>query len=69
MGTEPGSKKVLDLCDLALSVPEESRASLLDLHCGEDLALRQAVESLLKAVDDSGSFLTIEEHPPATDDP
>ncbi len=55
------SKQVLDLCDQALVLPREKRAAFLDAVCEEDAELRLAVDSLLQAVDDSGSFLIVDE--------
>ena len=57
---------MLDLCDLALELPQSDRSRFLTDTCEGDEALRQAVETLLKAVEDSGSFLVVDE--PIEDD-
>ncbi len=55
------SKQVLDICDQALMSPREEREDFLDNACSGDRELRESVESLLRAVDDSGSFLQVDE--------
>jgi hypothetical protein len=43
--------------DAAMELPPEQRAAHLDHACGEDAALRQRMESLLKADESSCGFL------------
>jgi hypothetical protein len=58
---DPGrSKQVLDLCDEALMRPVAERGRFLATRCDGDPELLAAVESLLKAVEDSGNFLVLE---------
>src|SRR5437016_1467882 len=54
----------------AVELPAADRAAVLDRECGADADLRRRVEVLLKAHDESGSFLDApatagEESPPA----
>ncbi len=55
------SKQVLDFCDQALELPRDERSRFLAAACKGDAELLDSVESLLKAVDDSGSFLVVDE--------
>jgi non-specific serine/threonine protein kinase/serine/threonine-protein kinase len=56
--------RVKDLFQEALSVEPESRVGLLDRECGEDVALREEVESLLAAHEDSAVSLEAPTHIP-----
>lgn len=56
--------RVKDLFQEALSVEPESRVGLLDRECGEDVALREEVESLLAAHEDSSVSLEAPTHIP-----
>lgn len=56
--------RVKDLFQEALAVEPESRASLLDRECGEDVALREEVESLLAAHEDTSVSLESPTHIP-----
>src|SRR6476469_3956926 len=42
----------------ALEQPARARADFLARNCGPDAALRDEIESLLKAAEDSGPFLS-----------
>lgn len=44
-------RAIRDLFDEALTTPLDDRAAMLDRHCGDDRALREEVESLLRALD------------------
>src|SRR5262249_24793730 len=44
----------------ALKIPESERAAWLDRECGDDAALRQRIDVLLRAFDQAGSLL---DHP------
>jgi hypothetical protein len=55
------SKEVLDLCDQVLLIEPEKRAAFLVELCGEDHELKTSVELLLQAIEDSGSFLIVDE--------
>ena len=55
------SKEVLDLCDRALLVESEKREAFLKDWCSEDHELKTSVELLLQAIEDSGSFLIVDE--------
>src|SRR5215467_8991548 len=44
----------------ARKIPESERATWLDRECGDDTALRQRIDVLLRAFDQAGSLL---EHP------
>jgi serine/threonine protein kinase/tetratricopeptide (TPR) repeat protein len=46
-----------DLFEAGLGLPPESRAAYLDRVCGDDAALRQRLEALLRKHDQAGSFL------------
>jgi hypothetical protein len=61
------AKQVLDLCDQALMLAPDKRAAFLDGACSDDYALRASVDSLLQAVEDSGSFLALDEDAPDND--
>jgi serine/threonine protein kinase len=45
------------LFDAAMDLPPEQRAAYLDQACGDDAALRQRIESLLKASESQCEFL------------
>ena len=45
------------LFDAAMDLPPEQRAAYLDQACGDDAALRQRLESLLKASESQCEFL------------
>src|SRR4029453_14522969 len=49
---------IFTLFDAALARPEGERAAFLSDHCGEDVHLRQEVESLLAAHGDAEGFLS-----------
>jgi tetratricopeptide (TPR) repeat protein/predicted Ser/Thr protein kinase len=51
------SRRARWLFEEALELPPERRAAFLDERCGDDVALRREVESLLDAERDMGSFL------------
>ena len=50
-------KKVRELFDVAVTLPTEERLPWLQNACGDDLALRTAVEKLLRANDNAGEFI------------
>lgn len=50
-------KKIDDLFEKAMELPAEGRAAFLDSACGSDVELRREVESLLSALDESGTFI------------
>jgi len=56
------SKRILDICDEAVAMTEGERRAYLDRVCANDLPMRDAVCSLLQAIEDSGSFLRISEN-------
>jgi len=49
----------LDLCEQALLLDVKERPAFLEKACSGDDNLRASVESLLQAVEDSGSFLLV----------
>lgn len=49
--------KIDQLLDVALELPQERRASFLQVACADDDELRNEVESLLAAHENSGSFI------------
>lgn len=51
------SKSAKDIFLMALDVEPSGREALLDVECGEDLALRRQVEALLKVHDEPDSLL------------
>lgn len=51
------ARRALDLCDATLALPPAERDAFLDQACGDDDALRSAVDSLLLAVAQAGNFL------------
>lgn len=51
--------RVLALCDEVLAQPSEERAGYLRRRCEGQPGLRAGVESVLRAIDDSGRFLRI----------
>ena len=55
------SKEVLDLCDKVLLIEPGKRAAFLKDWCSEDQELKTSVELLLQAIEDSGSFLIVDE--------
>ncbi len=62
--SDPGRpKQVLDLCDEVLALTVEVREVFLREIDAGDAELGEAVRSLLQAVEDSGSFMTIEASP------
>lgn len=56
--------RVKHLFQEALSVEPQSRVGLLDRECGEDVALREEVDSLLAAHEDSSASLDAPTHVP-----
>lgn len=52
-------KRVLALCDEVLARPSGERADYLARRCAGQPALHAEVESVLRAIDDSGRFLKI----------
>ena len=56
----------MDLCEQVLLIDVEKRQSFLDRSCAGDAELRSSVDSLLKAVEDSGNFMVIESPPDET---
>lgn len=56
--------RVKDLFQEALSVEPQSRVGLLDRECGEDVALREEVESLLASHEDDSLSLEAPTHIP-----
>ena len=50
-------ERVKEVLDAALEVPPGDRTAFLNKTCGSDAELRQEVESLLAASEDSDSFL------------
>jgi serine/threonine protein kinase/WD40 repeat protein len=51
------SKTAKDIFLLALDAVPSDRSALLDIECGEDVALRRQVEALLRVHDEPGSLL------------
>jgi serine/threonine protein kinase/tetratricopeptide (TPR) repeat protein len=50
-------RRIEELLDAALELPPDERAALLDRACADDLALREALERLLRAHARTGDFL------------
>ncbi|HSA02741.1 MAG TPA: serine/threonine-protein kinase, partial [Candidatus Paceibacterota bacterium] len=50
-------RREVALFDAAMDLPPEQRAAYLDQSCGDDTALRQRIESLLKASESQCEFL------------
>jgi serine/threonine protein kinase/TolB-like protein len=50
-------RRIEELLDAALELPPDERATLLERACADDLALREAVERLLRAHERTGDFL------------
>jgi serine/threonine protein kinase/TolB-like protein len=50
-------RRIEELLDAALELPPDERAPLLERACGDDLALREAVQRLLRAHERTGDFL------------
>jgi len=57
MPTSESHQREAALFDAAMDLPPEQRAAYLDQACGEDTALRQRIESLLKASESQCGFL------------
>lgn len=53
------SKLALQICDQALLLDTRERRSFVEKVCGGDEALVREVKDLLKAIDDSGKFLSL----------
>ena len=56
------SRQALDICEELLGLDPEARAARIAARCGDDDALRAAVESLWGAIEDSGSFMIPDRH-------
>jgi serine/threonine protein kinase/TolB-like protein/tetratricopeptide (TPR) repeat protein len=50
-------RRIEELLDAALELPPKEQAALLERACGDDLALREALERLLRAHGRTGDFL------------
>ncbi|ANO52679.1 hypothetical protein [Woeseia oceani] len=61
------SKKVLDLCDAALALAPAERRAYLQALAERSPELALSVRQLLSAVEESGSFLAIDERPTRSD--
>lgn len=60
--SDPGrAKQVLDVCDQALLLAPDKREEFLECACQGNAALKESVVLLLQAIDDSGSFLQVDE--------
>jgi len=57
MPTSESHQREAALFDAAMDLPPEQRAAYLDQACGDDAALRQRIESLLKASESQCEFL------------
>ena len=55
------AKRVLDVCDGAVLLSGDAREAFLVQACAGDSELRNQVDELLQAVEDSGSFMRIDE--------
>jgi serine/threonine protein kinase/tetratricopeptide (TPR) repeat protein len=53
----PDSPKIKEIFLQAVELPLSERSAFLDQACGNDPAVRRAVEELLKAEDEAGAFL------------
>ncbi len=62
MNTADTERRALELCEAALTLGSEARTHFLAAQCGDDAALLDCVQALLRAVDDSEGFL--EPEPP-----
>ncbi len=62
--TDPSSsKRVLDICDGAVLLSGDAREHYLIKACEGDREVRKQVDNLLQAIEDSGSFMQIDEVP------
>lgn len=59
MDNSKTSKKVLDLCDEALAMLADERETFLKKLGLTEPDVASAVRELLRAIEDSGSFMTI----------
>ncbi len=60
--TDPDTaKRVLDICDGAVPLSGEARERYLVKACGGNSGLREQVDELLQAIEDSGTFLQMED--------
>lgn len=60
MADSAKSRNVLELCDQALSLDATARQDYLKEVCGDDIALRASVDSVLIAIEGAGGFLDVE---------
>lgn len=58
------SRRVLEVCDGAVGLSGRARQEYLDLTCRHDAALREQVETLLEAIEESGNFMQIDDSRP-----
>jgi serine/threonine-protein kinase len=57
MSSDEHTQRVLRICDEALALSRAERTVLLDRACADDPRLRAAVDSLMQAITEAGSFL------------
>jgi eukaryotic-like serine/threonine-protein kinase len=62
VNTADTERRALELCEAALTLGSEARTDFLVAQCGDDAALLDCVQTLMRAVDDSEGFL--EPEPP-----
>ncbi len=55
--SEPSPERVKELFNRAVELPAAERAAFLESACGADTPLRRRVETLLRSLDEAGSFL------------
>ncbi len=63
MSDSDRTKEILKLCDEALAMEPKERKLFLQKCAETDRDLETSVRQLLQAVEDSGSFMVIEELP------
>ncbi len=55
------ARRVLEICDEAIELDACERVRFVAKTCGDDAKLHAAVESILRAVDESGGFLALDD--------
>jgi hypothetical protein len=53
------SRRLLEICDNVIELKGEQRDAYIERVCANDPALRESVRELLRAIEDSGSFLSL----------
>ncbi|MEM7281499.1 MAG: hypothetical protein AAF438_07715 [Pseudomonadota bacterium] len=55
------NKRALEICDEALEIEPQGRAKFVERVCGSDKALKDSVDELLQAIEDSGRFMKLDQ--------